>query len=404
MKKFLISVGILIVAAGACVWYNFNFVSQLAKCYIGDSAFYCKALGDSYMFLSNNITISDLRKATWFYKRHCKAKDSSNCNEIAIFSLEYLKHNKISTNQLEPSDRQNLENALNLMHKSCIDDNDYYKCIKLQEIYSSNIESFASQQKAKIYYDKKLEIYTKNCKENSLNCEGIAEIYFKGDKYTQKSPQIAVEFFHKHCDSKYGENSCLKLAKIYENGYFDIPRSYEKALQTYQKACESNRLGSCYLLGKFYEKNQEKAKAKEIFIKDKENLIKICDDGSDVRCWMLAKLYEDGYYEDSKSLELAEKIYLISYKRGNSESIVCLKNLYEKSGKSNEEINKNYENLIFNYEKRCQNGDIYDCIDLAKFYEIADKLPQSKENLKRVYKKSCELGDGFACAYLKYNP
>lgn len=96
----------------------------------------------------------------------------------------------------------------------------------------------------KIFYIFTLTFALLGAKEG-LELEQGKEAYKRGDY------QSALELFERACEGKVAEG-CSNLARMYSKGE-GVKKSKAKAVQFFQKACDSGDMGICILLGIIYE-------------------------------------------------------------------------------------------------------------------------------------------------------
>ena len=91
---------------------------------------------------------------------------------------------------------------------------------------------------------------------------------------------------------KSGIESSFGAEKTYEQGIaFYNNKEYDKAFESFKKACDGGNMRACFILGAMYEygngveKNEQKAA---------ELYKKACDGGNMNGCGALGTMYEDG--------------------------------------------------------------------------------------------------------------
>lgn len=81
--------------------------------------------------------------------------------------------------------------------------------------------------------------------KESVELQEGREAYKRGDY------KRAFELFERACEDKVAEG-CSNLASMYDKGE-GVKKNKAKAMQLFQKACDSGDMGICILLGIIYE-------------------------------------------------------------------------------------------------------------------------------------------------------
>ena len=126
---------------------------------------------------------------------------------------------------------------------------------------SNSIKVEEDKEKAKLYYVKSKELYTKYCDEGSGKaCYELAQIY-NGMKWNvDENHTIMLKNYIKSCDNGYGKG-CLESGSFYKRGYgakkdmVVANTYYARAVSLLEKECDNNIVRSCTSLSMIYSLN-----------------------------------------------------------------------------------------------------------------------------------------------------
>ena len=147
--------------------------------------------------------------------------------------------------------------------------------------------------------------------------------------------------------------------KTYEQGraFYDN-KEYDKAFESFKKACDGGNMRGCFILGAMYERGNGVEKNEQ---KAAELYKKACDGGNMVGCGNLGTMYAKGSGVE-KDLGKAVELFKKACDSGNMRGCYNLGLMYEK-GKGVEE---DFSKAAQLYKKVCDNN-IKLCADILFF-------------------------------------
>lgn len=284
----------------------------------------------------------NIRAAVTLAKTACNNNSIDDCNLIASLHLrgEYFSENEDAAFRI-------FQTGCNLGNADA--------CLYLSKIYEGN-GGFERNEKARDkYYNKAVEIYSKNC-----------------------DAEIAAD--------------CRGIGMLYGDGYIDDP---DKKQETYlEKACLLKDAKACSLLGNYYLYNiGDKNKAEESYDK-------ACSMNDGDGCVNLLDMYALRKNPDKKA---AEKIIIQADKMcasGNAKVCVYLSDIYKRyTSVANTDLKKSFEYS----EKSCEYNNPYGCKLLGDAYSAGLGITANRGTAGAYYDKACSLGYKNACFSRKHD-
>lgn len=121
---------------------------------------------------------------------------------------------------------------------------DLFIGLRVQKLYDLQVKVFKGEFLKSIFFIFCITFCLLGAKESKLLNEA-QEAYKRGDY------KMAIELFERACENKEGKG-CSNLASMYDKGE-GVKKNKAKAMQLFQKACDSGDMGICILLGIIYE-------------------------------------------------------------------------------------------------------------------------------------------------------
>lgn len=233
---------------------------------------------------------------------------------------------------------------------------------------------------------KSLENYTSINRSHIFIDDGDCDSAFKCNRlaiyaYNNNKSMESIKYFNKSLDflnldcSKNLINSCLELARIYENGSFNIIKDTEESFHFYSIVCKLDKT-KCSLLSTFYKDDIYKHRV----IK---SLQSACDTNSSLACYDLSQILND-----NDILFKAKKLFENECKNDHAKSCKMLGDIRLLKKYKDESISSKA------YDKACRLGDIDSCEGFSVFYSYntaKDKIKSIYQHLIKEHKSRCEF-------------
>lgn len=213
------------------------------------------------------------------------------------------------------------------------------------------------KEKAKFYYAKSKELYTKYCDEgDGKACYDLAQIY-NGMKWNvEQNHTTMLKHYIKSCDNGYGKG-CVESGALYKRGYgtkkdMVIANTYYgRAVSLLEKECDNNMAPSCkslsmiYRLNMYGTNNTEKGEAlkKKTFHLYKE----LCEKKNAEGCFQMA-LYNEQGIMIPVNFQKAKEYYFKSCEYGENNACMRERDLDTNKQLEREKAIK-IRNLLFKY-------------------------------------------------------
>lgn len=216
------------------------------------------------------------------------------------------------------------------------------------------------EEKAKLYYAKSKELYTKYCDEgDGKACYGLAQIY-NGMKWNVDQNHIMMlKNYIKSCDNGYGKG-CVESGAFYKRGYGakkDMDTAnvyYAKAVSLLEEECDRDIAPSCKSLSMIYKLNMygtNDAKKGEALAKKTFALnVALCEKKDVEGCFQMAFYNENGI-QTPLNLKKAKEYYLKSCEYGESSACSRGRDL-DVSKQSEREKNWKLQKLMSKYGEK----------------------------------------------------
>jgi TPR repeat protein len=325
-----------------------------------EDALGCKGMGNVYA--SGFGAQRDPNKAFELYKKSCDMGNQTACGNLG---LSY-KTGKVVV--------QDYKHAVKLFLQAC-EANDPSGCYHLGEMYNTGSGTDKDQEKA-------LSSFKKSCDGGfGFACIELA-------KHHEKQPKMNLElirgFYEQGCKgTKYYGESCYELGVIYASGS-GVARDESKALELYQRACNSNYSPACndaavaYGAGRGVKKDPKRAF--ELFQK-------ACDLVSGgLQCSNLGDKYRDGAGTE-QDLEKAAFYYQKSCQGGYSRGCSRLAWAYE----NGYGIEKDPGLALKNYTQACA-LTVRSCFRYLDLFEKGEAEGRSSQTCEPIVHVCPELG------------
>jgi len=238
------------------------------------------------------------------------------------------------------------------------------------------------------------ETFQKACTAgDALGCSFLGDMHRSGTAPDSKVDQ-AFSLFKRACSGGLSQG-CVELGVMYEQGVA-TPRDYKQAISQYERACRVDNQDGCAHMGILYSSDRkgvglDRAKAMEYFRT-------ACDKNSALGCTELGNTYVRGAGMDSKKQSENDKEAARLYEKacglwGGAEGCARLGTLMVYGWG----VTKDTYAGVVNFEKGCNQGSGYACVEL---YAQGQGVPKDPAMAAKLRSESCNRGSTLGCRNL----
>lgn len=250
-------------------------------------------------------------------------------------------------------------------------------CVNLGILYETGIGTSLNKQTAYAYFKRA-------CEADHLDgCFYLAQLYQAGQA-TPKDEQRAYIIYQKLCDKKLAK-ACNNIGRIYEEGTI-VERNEATASQYYKQACDMKYQLGCTNLGTLYAFGKQALQD----LNQGFSLLNVsCIGGVGLACSNFGLFYERGLtvvQDYDTALELYTKGCALK------DGLGCFN-----AGQLLEGVKNQPREAVAFYQKSCEMGNRYGCINLAVTYEEGKFLTKDIAAAEKLYYRVCEEREPLGC-------
>lgn len=259
----------------------------------------------------------------------------------------------------------------------------YMRAAENGSAFSQYIVGLKYQMGDGIYKDEKQAVqwYIKSAEQGCIEAQNKLGIYYFTGEEVEKDLSIAFSYFKKAAEKGNAESE-FYMGTFYFKGLY-VNQDKMKAIEWYQKAADHGNsraesvMAFLYYEGQLVKRNYTKSYNLFLHAAKQKNITAIRN---------LGVFYEKGIYVD-KNYNEAEKYYKEAIKYGDENAKEYLKNLYLRIKEENSSVDIN---LIKEYEKKAQNGDIEAQYKLGSSYENGEGVDKDFIKAADWYRKAAK--------------